>query len=303
MSGKQDASSDLFELRNFFYLGNYQAAINEGSSLSSLQDNDKVERDVFVYRSYIAQKKYQFVIDDIRNNAPAPIQAVKILANYFLKSETKDKDSIIQSLKDMLSSGASQNNSTLQLVASIIYFHEGNLEEAMRAVYQSNNNLEGLAMLVQIYLKINRLDQADKELKSMQKLDEDATITQLAAAWVNLAAGAERINESVLIYNEMIEKYSPTPLLLNGLGVCNMHLKRFPEAEKNLLSALEKDSMNADTLANLIACYEQQSKPAEIIQRQINQLKITAPKHPWLAQYQRAEEEFERVSKSFSFSR
>jgi len=189
----------------------------------------------------------------------------------------------------------------LQLIASIIYFQEGNYEDAMRAVYQSSN-LEGLAMLVQIYLKINRLDQAEKELRAMQKLDDDATITLLAAAWVNLAAGGERTNEAFLTYTDLIEKYGATSLLLNGLAVCNMHLRKFSDAEKNLLQSLEKDSSNPDTIANLIACYEQQSKAPEVISRQLTQLKLAAPKHPWLVQYQRAEDDFDRISQTFSFA-
>ena len=43
----------LFTLRNNFYLGAYQAAIAEAADLERLSEADSVERDCFVYRSYI----------------------------------------------------------------------------------------------------------------------------------------------------------------------------------------------------------------------------------------------------------
>ena len=44
----------LFAVRNSFYLGAYNNVINEAADLDHLSDADAVERDCFVYRSYIA---------------------------------------------------------------------------------------------------------------------------------------------------------------------------------------------------------------------------------------------------------
>lgn len=52
----------LFGLRNNFYLGAYQAAINN-SEIPNLSTDDAIERDCLVYRSYIALGSYQVRLD------------------------------------------------------------------------------------------------------------------------------------------------------------------------------------------------------------------------------------------------
>ena len=43
------------------------------------------------------------------------------------------------------------------------------------------------ALNVQIFLKMYRSDYAEKQLRIMQQIDEDHTLTQLANAWMNIA--------------------------------------------------------------------------------------------------------------------
>lgn len=45
--------SSLFDIRNAFFLGNFQQAINEAQKSQA----DSIEKDVLLYRSYIAIKK------------------------------------------------------------------------------------------------------------------------------------------------------------------------------------------------------------------------------------------------------
>ena len=49
----------LFAVRNHFYLGGYQSTIAEAAQLEGLSESEKVERDCYVYRSYIELGSYE----------------------------------------------------------------------------------------------------------------------------------------------------------------------------------------------------------------------------------------------------
>lgn len=43
------------------------------------------------------------------------------------------------------------------------------------------------ALLVQLYIRIDRLDLAESQVKVMKNADEDSTLSMLAGAWTNLS--------------------------------------------------------------------------------------------------------------------
>lgn len=59
---------ELFTMRNLFWLGNFQLAINESNGLHRLPKQLTASRDEFVYRSYVALGQYDIVLDEIKDS-------------------------------------------------------------------------------------------------------------------------------------------------------------------------------------------------------------------------------------------
>ncbi|KAF5475474.1 hypothetical protein F2P56_007277 [Juglans regia] len=285
------APDHLFNLRNNFFLGAFQAAINN-SDVPNLSPDDAVERDCLVYRSYIALGSYQLVINEIDDSAAPPLQAVKLLALYL--STPDNKESTISSLKEWLADPAIANNAILRLIAGIIFMHEQDYNEALKHT-NAGGTMELHSLNVQIFLKMHRSDYAERQLRVMQQIDEDHTLTQLANAWLNLSVGGSKIQEAYLIFQDFSEKYQMTSLILNGKAVCCMHMGNFDEAETLLLDALNKDAKDPETLANLVVCCLHLGKPSS---RFLSQLKISHPDHVLVKRSSSAEESFDRAIQS-----
>lgn len=155
------------------------------------------------------------------------------------------------------------------------------------------------SMVLQIYLKLDRIDLARKELKRIQEKDEDSTLCQLCQASINAYVGGDKLQDAFYIYQELAEKYGSTPLLLNGQAVALIGQNKYADAEALVQEAIDKDSNNAEAIINSIVLTQYLGKPPEVTNRFINQLKDSNSNHQFIRDFVSKERELDDLIKNY----
>uniref|UniRef100_A0A336MJG1 Coatomer subunit epsilon n=1 Tax=Culicoides sonorensis TaxID=179676 RepID=A0A336MJG1_CULSO len=292
MARKDASSDDLFEIRNSFYIGNYQQCINGATSLRA----KSLEKDLLVYRSYIAQKRYRIVLDEISSGDATSLQAVRKLAEYF--AEPAKKEVIVKYFDDKLATPSNDLEDIWVIAAATVYYNEENYEAALKILHTADS-LECKALQIQTLLKINRPDVAKKVYQQMQEKDDDATLTQLAHAWLSIEIGGEKLQDAYYIFQDFVDKFSSSVQLLNSQAVCNIGQQKYEDADGLLREALEKNSTNYDTLVNLITASQHLEK-GENVNRNLSNLKDSHPDSPLITDYVKKENDFDRFCSQYA---
>jgi len=110
-----------------------QNAINEGAMLTHVANDAKAERDVWVYRSYVALKEYSVVLDEVPPSAEGPIACVRTLAHYMSDKEA-NRDAALKAVQAWMADAALQENDAACVIAANIYNHEHDFASALRCV-------------------------------------------------------------------------------------------------------------------------------------------------------------------------
>ena len=256
--------------------------------MTNLDEAQRVERDVFVYRAFIEQGRAQIVRDEIKEDTEhTSLQAVRLLARDALG------ENVMGELKAMLENSVAQNNPTLQLVASQLYSKEGNTDEALRVLH-SSRALEAQAQMALLYMSINRGEHAEKEYKSMAREEEHVLTTLTGARLLLWQGGAKRAQEALGMVEDLVDKHGATALLLNTCATAYMVMGQWEYAEQSLKDAQTKEPGNVATLLGLAACYGQQGK-SQLAARATAQARQS--KHGLAVQLERAEAAFDEACK------
>ncbi|KAF9315321.1 hypothetical protein BG003_003148 [Podila horticola] len=304
----------LFAIRNLYYSGNYAQVIADTTAPRHRAQASAAtahEYDLFLFRALIALKNYAKVAQEITESHALGLQALKAQAVYLdavQSADTAGRDAALAHLREMLQV---QNPDDLnpevtalevKVVVGQVLASEGLVEEALGVLLPHGNHLESVAVVVQIYLQMNRLDLAKKEVESCKAWAEDAMLAQLMEAWVGLrVGGGDRYQNAYYIYEEIAtSSTSPTVKSMVGEAVCNIQMGQYPEAEGILQEALAKEPTNTDAIVNQIVLSTLLSKPAEDINALVQQLQSVAPNHAYLQDLDLKSSLFDRAAQRFA---
>lgn len=288
MSRQSNEVDELFDVKNSFYIGNYQHCINEANKIGK----PSLEKDVFLYRAYIAQHKYRVVLDEIKPNNDTPLLALRYLAEYL--SNKSRKEAVVDLFDEKFKGDINALDVIWIIVGATIYCNEGTYESALK-ILQGNFNLECLSLQLQCLLNMSRVDLAKQVLQTMQEKDDDATLTQLSQAWLNIQLGGDKLQDAFFIFQDFCDKFSPSLLLLNGQAVCYIGQQKYDDAENVLRECLNRDPNNYDALINLLALSQQKEKTNSQFNRYLSQVLDEHKESALVATYNKKQSEYDRL--------
>jgi len=191
------------------------------------------------------------------------LKAVASLAKYVLASQSAEKDAIDASLEELRdlaveiegddTEGSEEDKALVRVLAGTAFARAGEVEEALETLGVDTEDLEAVAVIVQIYLSIHRPDLAKKQFERSKRWAEDDLLLQLIESTIGLVTGKDGYSNTSSFYTEQLGNPSLTSLhILTARGVTRILRNEIPEAKSDLEESLIQQDGDPETLAALV---------------------------------------------------
>ena len=310
-----DATDELYTLKQLFYLGSFREALDEAASLKlkpgPAGEAARLERDVLALRSHVGLGHAARVAAEAdAAAAPLALQAVRALARYLSAPERRAE--VVAQFEAWAGDAAAAAVPAVQAMGATVFLHEEQPLLALRAL-RGFGSLEALALSIEVYLRMDRVDLAERQLRALQERDDESALFQLSAAHVCLALGGDKYREALSTLQEVLQRYGEDGTAVTAaLSAALVCLRRFDEAERVLKEALAKEPNAPELLINYLALLQHTGRGlgagagsggeegGNASARVLAALQKAAPGHPFVAALALAESSFDRVAAGFA---
>jgi len=285
--GAQMADDELQEVRDNFYVGNYQKALQLCETTTADNDVSQSEIGAMLARCCLAIPLFDRL--KAMQNSDCPGQKAAALMAVIMKSKNEtQKGSAKERLLDLAKETADMSTNMLAAIALAL---DGSWTEAVQLT-KAQPTLEMQALSVFFCLGCNQVGMAEKQLKEMAGNNDDSASLRLATAAMKIATGDPE--EAYLTYCDLSTQFPCTEgddsdagsvLLLTGKALANMQRGMFTEAVEDLQRAIAAAPSDPDVLVNLCCCMTHLQKKDEF-QQYYSKLEQVAPTHPYVAKTQ-----------------
>ncbi|KAF8488857.1 coatomer epsilon subunit-domain-containing protein [Russula emetica] len=244
--------TDLYSVRQRFFLGAYKSLADQKLPEESSEDYHPIL--FYKARAHLAlgdtEAVKSLIPTDTENLA---LKAVSILANYV---SAPAGEAALEELRDLCVEiegddvkATEREKGWVCVVSGTAFFRAGEIEEALETLgaETTTENLEAVAIAVQIYLSIHRPDLARKEFERAKHWAEDDLLLQLIESTIGLVTGKDGYFDTQSFYTEQLANPSlSSPHLLTARGVTRLLRGEVQEAKSDLEEAVSQQGGHAD---------------------------------------------------------
>ncbi|KAJ6619468.1 coatomer complex protein [Mycena sp. CBHHK59/15] len=300
-------SSELYHVKQQFFLGAYKTLIS--IPLPDPSSSDFVPTLVYQARAHIALNDPASVATIVPSDSEnVALKAVSALARHVSAVDAAKQEAALEELRDLAVEiegdevdGTERDKNSVRVLAGTAFARAGEVEEALETLFTETQDLEAVAVIVQIYLSINRSDRAKKEFDRAKQWAEDDLLLQLIESSIGLVAAKDGYSNSNSFYTEQLGNPSlSSPHILTARGVTRILRNEIPEAKSDLEESLEQQKGDAETLAAYVVAAGIESNKKGEAEELWTRLTTEHPSHPLVLDVAQKAELFDELAAKFT---